>query len=58
MPLKKGRSKKVISSNIKELEEAGHPPKQAVAIALFKVAKSKVKHQGNKQMRRGAGRGR
>lgn len=34
MPLKKGTGKSVISSNIKEMIQAGHPQKQAVAAAL------------------------
>ena len=41
MPLKKGSSKKVVSSNIKELRNAGYPQKQAVAIALSKSRKRK-----------------
>ena len=40
MPLKKGKSKNAISSNIRELMHSGRPQKQAVAIAM---SKAKVK---------------
>jgi len=41
MPLKKGKSDKIVSENIKELMKSGRPQKQAVAIALRQAGRSK-----------------
>ena len=43
MPLRKGKSKKTVSSNIRELRHSGYPERQAVAIAMSKAGKSRKK---------------
>jgi RNA polymerase subunit RPABC4/transcription elongation factor Spt4 len=51
MPLKEGSSKETISSNVAELMEAGHPQKQAEAIAMKKAGKSGDAPLGNLSLR-------
>lgn len=46
MPLKKGHSHEVISSNIHEMVKAGHPVKQAVAASLAHARKYKKMAMG------------
>jgi hypothetical protein len=41
MPLKKGKSKKVISANIRTEMKAGRSQRQAIAIAMSKAGKSR-----------------
>ncbi|EOF7604933.1 hypothetical protein [Citrobacter freundii] len=43
MPLKKGRSKKVIGENIATEINSGKKPDQAIAIAMSKAGKGKKK---------------
>jgi len=43
MPLKKGKSRKVISENISELRHSGRPEKQSIAIAMSEAGLSKKK---------------
>ena len=41
MPLKKGKSNKAVSSNIKTLRGEGYPEKQSIAIAMSEAGRSK-----------------
>lgn len=43
MPLKSGKSKAVVSSNISEMIKSGHPKNQAIAAAMNKAGKSNQK---------------
>jgi hypothetical protein len=43
MPLKKGTSKKIIGSNVKEMEASGHPKNQALAASLENARRSTMK---------------
>jgi hypothetical protein len=47
MPLKKGKGKKVFSSNVKEMMDAGHPQKQALAAAYSQARKSRKGKAGS-----------
>jgi len=45
MPLKRGRSRKVMSQNIRELVHSGRPQKQAIAIAYRVAGRSKKRRK-------------
>lgn len=49
MPIKKGKSKAVVSSNISELMHSGRPQKQAIAISMHSASKGKPKPKGGKK---------
>lgn len=49
MPLKKGKSKRVISQNIAMMMHEGRPQKQAIAIAMREAGMSKM----HKRMKKG-----
>ena len=46
MPLKPGKSQKTIGANIGELQKAGYPHDQAIAIALHKAGYPQKKKKG------------
>jgi len=45
MPLLRGSSDKVVSSNISELKNSGYPHKQSIAIALDKAKEKRKKNK-------------
>lgn len=49
MPLKKGRSQKIIGFNISELIHSGRPKKQSIAIAFSKAGMSRKKRKKKKR---------
>jgi len=49
MPLKRGTSRKVVSTNIEELMNSGRPQRQAVASALEKAGKAKKGYGMNRK---------
>jgi hypothetical protein len=50
-PLKRGKSKETISSNISEMIKSGHPKDQAVAASLNEARKSGAKISYKKKRR-------
>jgi len=55
MPLKKGKSKKVVSENIREMIRNGHPQRVAVAASLSQADRFR-EALGGKGKRKNAGR--
>ncbi len=48
MPLKKGKSKKVVRANIKKMRDEGYPQEQAVAASLSSAGKSKKRKKSRR----------
>lgn len=48
-PLKRGRSRKVISENIRELRHSGRPQAQAVAIAMREAGVARKRKRRSKK---------
>lgn len=48
MPLMKGSSDAVISENIREMVNSGHPQKQAIAAAYHQAGRSRKKKKTKK----------
>lgn len=53
MPLAKGKSKKTVSKNIREMMASGYPQKQAVAASLSQARKSGAKIPAKRTGKRG-----
>ena len=49
MPLKKGKSKEIVSQNISEMIKAGHPAKQAIAASLREAGLSRKKKKNGRE---------
>ena len=48
MPLKRGSTQKIISSNISELKRSGYPTRQAVAISLNNARPKRIQRSTNR----------
>ena len=57
MPLKKGKSRAAISSNIRTERAAGKPEKQAIAIALSVAGEGRSRSHARAHRKTGFGRG-